>query len=156
MRVNVAGPRSKAAQELLDAFTRFKLAKWHHTPGVDVRPREIMVFRLIRERGGGPGGAGITVSEISDFLGVTSPTVTQLLNSLEEGGFVERSADPSDRRAVRIRLTEKGESALNRAMASFFTAFDGLVEYLGEADSHALAELLSRASVYFSQNRRPY
>jgi DNA-binding transcriptional ArsR family regulator len=44
----------------------------------------------------------------SGKLNVTSPTVTQHINSLEAQELVERHADPADRRVVRIRLSDKG------------------------------------------------
>ncbi|MFD2881340.1 MarR family winged helix-turn-helix transcriptional regulator [Paenibacillus rhizoplanae] len=53
---------------------------------------------------------GLKVSEISRFLGLTPPTVTQLINSLEAKQMVERQADASDRRVVRIKLTEQGKN----------------------------------------------
>lgn len=145
----MAQTRGEAAQRLLEAFSRFRRVNWHQIPGVGLRPREIMALNLVRTAT--PGGAGITISEISDATGVTSPTVTQLINSLEAEGYVERGADPSDRRAVRIVLTPKGETALQSALDAFFAAFDGLVGYLGEEDSLALARLLSRVFDYFSK-----
>jgi DNA-binding MarR family transcriptional regulator len=149
----MAGERSKAAQELMEAFSRFSRLHWHQNPGVGLRPREIMVLHWIR-RMTGAEAAGITVSELSGILGVTSPTVTQLLNGLEADGFVARTTDENDRRAVRIKLTDKGESAISKALDGLFASFAGLVEYLGEEDSHQLAGLLSRVFTYFSLNRR--
>ena len=180
--------RSKAAQELMEAFARFKRSHWQNIPGVSLRPREIMVLRWIQKRAGiaactenaaqagatagiradttaatragttagartGAHEVGVTISEVSDAFGVTPPTVTQLVNGLEERGYVRRAADPDDRRAVRITLTDRGEDVLNKALDAHFAALDGLVNYLGEEDSHTLAELLSRAYTYFSQRR---
>jgi DNA-binding MarR family transcriptional regulator len=111
-----------------------------------------MVLNLVSKRTS-PGGAGITVTEISEALEVTAPTITQLINSLEAGGFVERGGDPTDRRAVRITLTTRGEAALKKDLDAFFSAFDGLVDYLGEEDSLSLARLLARVFDFFSSHR---
>jgi MarR family transcriptional regulator for hemolysin len=50
--------------------------------------------------------------ELAKRLGVEGATFTRMLDSLEAAGLVERLADPSDRRANRIRLTKTGEAAL--------------------------------------------
>lgn len=149
----MSGTRSKTAQDLLEAFSRFRRLNWHHDAVIGLKPREVMVLSLVKERAESEG-TGVTISELSESLKVTSPTVTQLINSLESDGYVERTADPVDRRAVRIGLTEKGEDAIAKALERFHALFDGLVEHLGEEDSRLLSRLLSRVFEYFRQIRR--
>ena len=48
------------------------------------------------------------VSELSSRMHVTSPSITQLVTSLEERGLVVRTMDREDRRSVKVSLTEKG------------------------------------------------
>jgi DNA-binding MarR family transcriptional regulator len=48
-------------------------------------------------------------------LGVTAPTVSRMLRSLEELGLVRRERNESDRRQRRVSLTELGRRALRRA-----------------------------------------
>ena len=91
------------------------------------------------------------VSEISKLLHVTSPTITQLLKGLEATGLIERHIDPTDRRAVGITLTKKGEMVTQKAADTFSASFDGLIEYLGEEQSNQLAELLTRVFRYFDE-----
>lgn len=91
---------------------------------------------------------GLMVSEISGRLNVTSPTVTQHINSLEAQGLVERRSDPADRRIVRVRLTEQGGMYIQRINEARLRMFVGLVEHLGEEESLRLAELLGKASDY--------
>ncbi len=89
------------------------------------------------------------VSEISKMMHVTSPTVTQLIKGLEASGLVERHIDLTDRRAVGIVLTERGEAVVEKAGEIFTTTFQGLIEYLGEDQSNQLVELLMKAKSYF-------
>lgn len=42
------------------------------------------------------------------------PTASNALHLLENRGYVERLRDSEDRRGVRVRLTDEGNSALNR------------------------------------------
>lgn len=56
----------------------------------------------------GPLGPG----EIGRRLGLSSGAVTALVDRLEAGGFARRSADPNDRRAVRVEATPAVYAAL--------------------------------------------
>lgn len=48
------------------------------------------------------------VGELAEHLGVTASTMSLTLKRLEDGGFVRRDRDPSDRRVMNVRLTEAG------------------------------------------------
>lgn len=98
---------------------------------------------------------GLKVSEISRFLGLTPPTVTQLINSLEAKQMVERQADASDRRVVRIKLTEQGKIITRRARDHMDATLKRMVEYLGEEESDHLAELLLKVHAYMEDNPPP-
>ncbi|MBV9449290.1 MAG: MarR family transcriptional regulator [Streptosporangiaceae bacterium] len=53
-----------------------------------------------------PGLVGpITVSELASRLGLTLPTVSGVLADLDRAGFVERHADPADRRRTIVQIT---------------------------------------------------
>ena len=94
------------------------------------------------------------VSEISKQLHITSPSVTQIINKLEKDDIVLRNIDPSDRRAVNIRLTDKGIQVVSEAKAVLSDAFVGLIDYLGEEDSQLLAVLLTKVFTYYEQMSR--
>ncbi|GCF07551.1 hypothetical protein KDI_11150 [Dictyobacter arantiisoli] len=97
------------------------------------------------------GYPDIKVSEISKRMQVTSPTVTQLVKSLEAHGLVERNNDLVDRRSVGVRLTEKGEEVARQALETFLATMSGLIEYLGEEQSEQFIELLLNVSRYFRE-----
>jgi DNA-binding MarR family transcriptional regulator len=50
--------------------------------------------------------------------GVRPPTMTRLLTGLEEGGYVERTSDPADRRASLIAVTPLGEQTMLETRAA--------------------------------------
>lgn len=144
---------STTAQKLMDTFCQFSRLHWNQSPVVGLKPSEVFVLYCIKQNVT-EDAPGIKISEISSILKVTSPTVTQLINTLEANGFVERSTDQSDRRAVRIKLTEKGEAVLRKASESFTSSFNGLVEYLGDEKSNELAELMTKVLTYFSEIKK--
>ena len=55
-------------------------------------------------------GERITVSEISQKLGVTKSAVSQMMKNIEEA-YINRTTDEKDRRKVYITLTEKGKNS---------------------------------------------
>lgn len=138
-----------AARRLMESFTKLKRVKWHPIPIQGLTHSEIMVLFCIKKRVK-PEESGIKVSELSNFLKVAPPTITQSINSLESNGFVFRKMDAKDRRAVQITLTEKGDNAIKEAEENFLTSFTGLAEFLGEEDSNTLADLLSKVYSHFN------
>jgi DNA-binding MarR family transcriptional regulator len=137
------------AQQLLHAFMRVRRVTGRQTAIGGLTRSEIMVLSCIKRA----GLVEVRVSEISNLLQVAAPTVTQQLNDLESRGFVGKRSDPDDRRAVRVRLTEQGDQAVQTAWDGFMTSFQGLVEYLGEEDSRTLAALLDKVFIYFQETR---
>lgn len=54
-------------------------------------------------------GDGITQMQISEHLKCEPPTVTNMVKSLEQNGFIYRKRDEQDARVMRIFLTDKGK-----------------------------------------------
>ncbi len=82
---------------------------------------------------------GLKMNELSRLLMVTGGNVTAIVDQLEKEGLVERLAEPSDRRASRIRLTRAGE----RSFAEMAGAHEQwVVELLGGLTRREHEELL--------------
>jgi DNA-binding MarR family transcriptional regulator len=137
-------------QKLLSALLQLKRLGWQQRVVAGCKPSEIRVLFCVKE-GTNADLPEMKVSEISKQMGVTSPTITQLLKSLEAHGLVERNMDAIDRRAVGVKLTDKGALTAQQAADAFFSSIKGLVEYLGEEQGDQLAELLSKVFRYFSE-----
>jgi len=60
----------------------------------------------------------LTMGELSEALSVSLSAATRITNWLVEDGYLQRLADPEDRRVVLVTLTEKGR-ALYRAIDKF-------------------------------------
>ena len=52
---------------------------------------------------------GTPATKIAPLLGLEARSLTRMLKSMEEKELIYRKADPTDRRLVRIFLTEKGK-----------------------------------------------
>src|SRR5256712_4739000 len=141
---------AQSVRQFNKAFMQFNRTELHQS-FAGCKPSEFGVLFIIKN-GAKSESREMKVSEISKLLHVTSPTITQLLKGLEANGLVTRHIDPTDRRAVGIALTEKGEMVTQQAADAFSASFEGLVEYLGEEQSYQLAELLSKVFRYFKEN----
>ena len=143
----------KIARSLMEGFAQFNRVNWEKCPIEGMRHSELVLLFCIKQAIF-DGSPGVKVSEISNLLNVTSPTVTQLITSLEAKGYVERNADKEDRRAVRITLTPKAEKVIGEGFNRFIMVFLELVSYLGEEDSTKLVELLTKVRMFFHEVKK--
>ena len=54
---------------------------------------------------------GTQATKIAPLMGLESRSLTRILKTMENKGFIYREKDPNDGRSVRIFLTEKGKKA---------------------------------------------
>jgi DNA-binding MarR family transcriptional regulator len=93
---------------------------------------------------GGPRPIG----ELAAAEQVRPPTMTRLVQALEDEGFVRREPDPADGRAVRVHATAKGERVLWAARKRRVERLAELLAKLAPdevARIREAAELLERA-----------
>jgi DNA-binding MarR family transcriptional regulator len=69
--------------------------------------------------------------ELADHTGLESLYVSKLARSLEGGGFIQRTRDESDARAVRLTLTDHGREVTGRAISVVHELVAELLEPLG-------------------------
>lgn len=89
-------------------------------------------------------GGRIRMNELSAALGVVPRTVTTIIDALENDRLVARLADPADRRATLLEITEEGLSQLRRLRTLHDAAAAELFEVLTPAEKQQLARLLRR------------
>jgi len=82
--------------------------------------------------------------EIENWLRLKNPTVTGILNRLEEKGFIERKTNPEDRRFRRIELTEKSKMLLDESREEMEERDKRLYRCMTEEEQKILEELLDR------------
>jgi DNA-binding MarR family transcriptional regulator len=88
--------------------------------------------------------------QLVDATLVTSGTMTNRLDRLESRGLVRRMPHPQDRRAVRVRLTVKGRSRVDAALADLLDRERVLLTGLGPRQRTVLADLLRRVVSAYS------
>ena len=73
---------------------------------------------------------------------VTSGTMTNRIDRLEQRGLVRREPDPSDRRGVRVVLTDTGRRTVDDALFDLVAREHDLLRALPEGQQDELATLL--------------
>ena len=84
-----------------------------------------------------------TPGALTAYLGATKGTVSQTLMALQRARLVDKSADPADRRAVRLELTAQGAAMLAPdEMTRFEQALAAIAPALQKSLHDGLASLL--------------
>ena len=113
-----------ALREALRAFVRQsdRVTRRH---GLTTQRYELLL--MVRTAG---DGRRATLSELARRLSLAQSSTTELVSRTEGLGLVRRDADPRDRRAVFVSLTDEGERRLAAAVTELRAERRRLVEAL--------------------------
>jgi DNA-binding MarR family transcriptional regulator len=162
-----APPRAAGTPDEVDRITE----AWHRErPDLDVAPLQVLsrVTRLSRHidlarrqafaahdletwefdvlaalRRSGPPYS-LSAGQLGSQTHVTSGTMTNRIDRLEQRGLVRREAEPADRRGVRVVLAEAGRSAVDDALADLMARERDILDVLPSTAQAELATLLRR------------
>jgi DNA-binding MarR family transcriptional regulator len=137
---DAAGRRDAADETLSEAFwsvarqlretSQETLAPW------DITPSHLRALRVLRRHG------PMRLSALSDHLHIAARSATEVVDGLEARGLVARRADPGDRRATLVEVTEHGASVLDAIRAARGTEAERAFGRLSPADRDDLARIL--------------
>jgi DNA-binding MarR family transcriptional regulator len=105
-------------------------------------PRWAILMRLLDDEKNGALDA--TPTDLSKFQQVKKNTISSMLKKLEEGGLVERSLDPEDKRLFRIHLTDKGKALAEKYSPQFVLFQNHLASGLTVKEREELIQLLAK------------
>ena len=71
-------------------------------------PSSYSILRILRAE-----GVPLTIPEIAKRAGTVTPRITNLIDRLEEEGFIFKKRCPENRKVVHITLTTKGQTTLS-------------------------------------------
>ncbi|HEY8656769.1 MAG TPA: MarR family transcriptional regulator [Candidatus Limnocylindria bacterium] len=101
----------------------------------DIREAHLQVFGTIDWR-------GTRLTELAARSNMTRPAMAELVDELEQAGYLVRSPDPSDGRAKLIRPTRKGRLVLAKALRAVEGIERGYAAALGQERFGALVGTL--------------
>lgn len=81
-------------------------------------------------------------SVLAEKLGVKRPTMTGLLDGLEQSGLVQRISVKQDRRSVQVKLTPAGQAKLDAVMPDYYSRLRLCMRGLSESQRSDLQTIL--------------
>src|ERR1700745_2160594 len=83
------------------------------------------------------------MTELADRLGIVPRSLTTVIDALEEAGLVRREIDPRNRRAILLRLTDRGTGVRDELREARRRAAEDLFTSLSDEDRKTLTSLLA-------------
>ena len=132
---------AEALGELLVRAARGQRRRWRDTLAPwDLSPHHARALRVVSERD------GMRLTDLAEALHIAPRSATEVADALQARGLVERSADPTDRRAVVLTPTAAGRRVQQEAAAARSADSRDLFTRLDPADRATLARLLRTLS----------
>ncbi len=91
----------------------------------------------------------------AERLEIEPITLTRIVDRLEDAGWIERQADPADRRARILHLTDKSRSTVTALRASVEALFEDMLEGFDTAERRQFAAMLERIAANLLAARQP-
>jgi DNA-binding MarR family transcriptional regulator len=108
------------------------LAPW------DITPAHLRALRALGHHG------AMRLSDLSGRLHIAPRSATEVVDALEARGLVQRRADPGDRRATLVEMTEHGTEVMEAIRAARGNDAERLFSRLSPADRADLARILGQ------------
>ncbi len=132
-------PDGPLAEQLLRLTRRVhRIQKRHlHECGLGITPAQSRLLRTLAHYDAPP-----RMADLAERLEVVPRAVTTLVDGLEAGGKVRRVPDPTNRRVIRIELTDDGREALREVHGARRSAAKEILAPLTDGQRAVLGELL--------------
>ncbi|QFQ03407.1 putative HTH-type transcriptional regulator YusO [Corynebacterium urogenitale] len=112
------------ASELRPALSRLFLLYFRQAETFSVSQAQMSIMTILQDNG------PMRISQIAHAEAIRMPTASNAINQLETMGLVTRVRDVSDRRGVRVELTDKGRTELEEIGKSRNLALARMLEHL--------------------------
>ena len=96
------------------------------------------IYRLERT------GKMVKVSDVSEYLEVTKPSITRLIRDLEALGVVSKNADTQDKRIIWLKLTDLGYKYYDFYIRRYFTWIGRQLEGIEPEELLTAADTIER------------
>src|SRR5215216_2175583 len=90
----------------------------------------------------------LTAGEIAQHTGLTTASVTNLIDRLERKGFVQRVRDASDRRRVIVQPNDARLAEIDQVFNQAVGTFDSVLDSYDDTQLATIADFLDRATEY--------
>lgn len=90
----------------------------------------------------------VSAGLLTEQLHVVPGRMTDILNSLENKGWIARNRDEEDRRRIKVSITETGKIQARQMRAHIREEYQGMFQILGKRDTEELIRLLKIVLAY--------
>ena len=126
---------AETAARLRVAIARLARQLRQHSPG-GLTPSQWSALATVEQFG------PLRIGDLAEREGVTAPTATRVVASLEEAGLLSRASDPSDRRTSYIALTDEARAKLENTRKVQSTELVQRLSEMPAGDVQRLVDLL--------------
>ena len=92
----------------------------------------------------GENPEGIRQKAIMEKAGIGQSSVSELINKLEDDGYIERKVDPTDKRATLLFLTEKGQARALEVEDERKEFFADVFAKLTDEEKNTLSDIMDK------------
>lgn len=107
--------------------------------GMMALPREMLLLSLLEE-----SEAGVRQKDLAEKIGINASSLSEQIDRLEADHYLERKANPADRRSTLILLTEKGKARAYELSDERQKAAAAFCAKLTEEEKDTLIQLLDK------------
>lgn len=95
----------------------------------------------------------VSLSTLRENLKLAPSTITPIVSSLEEQGYIKRNIDKADRRNIYIQITKNGKIYMDIAYKELYNKISEYIDYMGEKNTNDLIRLISKTTEYFKEKK---
>jgi MarR family 2-MHQ and catechol resistance regulon transcriptional repressor len=118
---------------------------------VDLSPGRLNVLMALNVA----GEKAMALSELGDYLVVSRPNITGLIDGLVEDGLVKRINHPEDRRMVLAQLTSQGREFIRKFLPFHHRVVSSVMSALTKQEKRQLVALLDKLRTHMQQVQVP-
>mgnify|MGYP003832203245 CR=1 FL=1 len=91
-----------------------------------------------------------TMKEISNFLCITPPSATSIINNLVKLRMLERVSDPHDRRIIRLKITSQGKIFIEKHGQIIENQMQSVLQKLSSEEHSQLINIYKKINNFYN------
>lgn len=115
-----------------------KISSWEHAVvrGTGLSPAQMHTIEIIGQE------KSLRMKDLAEHLGVTTGSLTVMVDRLEQNGFLERRPHESDRRSFLVTLTDKGKKHFKKHHQYHLKLTEDILAALDPAEQQHFSRIL--------------
>lgn len=131
----------RKAKDVIDAFEKVEKITQSRPPLPDgLLPSYLklidLTYQLSKE-------GNVKVSDLSNKMNQTMPSITRSLKAMEEMKLIKKVISSSDKRVVYISLTNKGSDIYNTYVKTYYSALSKRLSKYSDSDINQMIDLIN-------------